>query len=53
MSIVCSNCASGKALQSNGFVLEGVIRKAYEKDGSFYDKVMYGFVRGVDGEDVA
>jgi hypothetical protein len=28
--------------------MEGVIRKAYEKDGAFYDKIMYGFVRGLD-----
>lgn len=41
----CSNSASGKALLNNGFVLEGCMRRAYEKDGLYYDKIMYALVR--------
>lgn len=38
------NAASGRVLEKNGFLLEGTARKAYSKDGAYFDSLLYARV---------
>ncbi|HEV3339697.1 MAG TPA: GNAT family N-acetyltransferase [Pirellulales bacterium] len=43
--VFCFNTASARVLEKNGFVCEGVQRKASLKDGQFVDEATYAYVR--------
>ena len=40
-----ANRASGRVLEKNGFVLEGLLRKHHRKNGRFIDSNLYGLVK--------
>jgi ribosomal-protein-alanine N-acetyltransferase len=40
------NIASARVLEKNGFVLEGLLRKHFRKDGKLVDARIYGLLKG-------
>lgn len=51
-TVLAFNTGSARVLERNGFVREGVMRRAVRKDGEVHDLLLYARVRG-DGDPAA